>query len=119
MRGTCKTCGAETPNHVPSYLDKQGIGHPDHAMTPINNKEIEKIFWTIFNKYFPQPLVGNLPKFEAELTQAINSLLIDSRINEARHWDEHIIGSPRKVTVNERAKARLNQLKTLKGDSNE
>lgn len=29
---TCKTCGGTVPNHVPSILDPQGIGHPNHSV---------------------------------------------------------------------------------------
>lgn len=34
----------------------------------------------------------------------------EARLNEARHWDEHILGSPRKVTVNDKAKKRIKDL---------
>lgn len=33
MSATCKTCGGTLPNHKPSQLDAQGIGHTDHRMT--------------------------------------------------------------------------------------
>lgn len=30
-KATCKTCGGTVPNHVPSVLDAEGVGHPAHA----------------------------------------------------------------------------------------
>lgn len=43
---------------------------------------------------------------------AINQLLLKARRDEARHWDEHILGAPRKVTVNDKAKDRIAELDT-------
>jgi len=34
-KAICKTCGSEAPNHTPSIFDRDGIGHPDHAMSDI------------------------------------------------------------------------------------
>ena len=33
-KATCKTCGAEVPNHVPSLFDSQGIGAAGHRIFP-------------------------------------------------------------------------------------
>lgn len=37
----CKTCGDTPDNHKPSVFDKDGIGHPDHAMNASTNSERE------------------------------------------------------------------------------
>lgn len=40
----------------------------------------------------------------------IEQVTLEARIDEARHWSEHILGSPRSVVSNEKAKSRIAQL---------
>lgn len=51
-----------------------------------------------------------IASIEALLSQHSKKRELEARLDEARYWDEHIMGSPRKVTANERAKDRINQL---------
>lgn len=51
------------------------------------------------------------PGFHADLWKLIRQYAAKERLDEARHWDEHIIGAPRKVTVNDAARERIKQLK--------
>lgn len=39
-KAICRTCGGETPNHIPSILDKDGIGNPAHKM---NNQSLDRV----------------------------------------------------------------------------
>lgn len=34
MSFICKTCGGVAGTHRPSQFDKDGVGHPDHTMSP-------------------------------------------------------------------------------------
>lgn len=59
-KATCKTCGATVPNHVPSPLDKDGVGAPGHKMEQGKaNSELEALLTEFLGEYHDHKCVSN------------------------------------------------------------
>jgi hypothetical protein len=73
---SCRYCGLDYPEH--NTLLAHGVGtlgdgkgYYKQPPTPPQSDEVMSKFWAIFNKYFPQPITGNLPAFEKEVDTLI------------------------------------------------
>lgn len=95
-KATCKTCGAEVPNHVPSLLDSQGIGAEGHRIFPPSSKptpdpakaspvmsaNYEEQVRAILSKHYVPDVAGVAAP---EIAALIENISIQSRIDELKH----------------------------------